>query len=330
VKLRNLLLIGAFGIAGAAHASFEMMLLATNTGIHRFDPVNRVYLGKFAQNDGTMLDVAADKTHPGQAVAITADGSVMRYDFNSGLFLGGFHLGAYAANIKPHVSVMNNGNLLITNFDYGISSSRVRIFSPTGTLISNVVSGSGNSWPVNATELPNGNVFVSGRFYNSSSYDVYLNLFNTSGTYLNGAYLSNTNYAGSYTEFGWLGSKLVISCGADGRYISDAKFLSGTEYLSSSTMNFSSYYITANCTRWAEGHNGIGYAVQGVTTTSYQNFMYTYNPISDYVRNSGYAIPITDTVNNIAMVNAPEPGAFVAMAVGLGALCARRRKSAKH
>ena len=112
----------AVSFAAIGHASFEMMLIADNTNgvIHRYDPVNRVYLGSCGQ--GSLLPVtsmALDQTNGRAFVKQGTFLTAFNYSTGDALFSASSALGA--------IAYRENFGDLITSTSAGLTRATVTL-----------------------------------------------------------------------------------------------------------------------------------------------------------------------------------------------------------
>lgn len=319
-----------FAVSGAtaAQASFELMLMAGSEGIHRYDATNNIYLGKFGQNDGPYYEVLHDTTHPGEVLALNAYGAVNRFNAYTGQFLGGFSIPQVIYSLRPKISLMNDGRLLVTQYDSSANSGVVRIYSNSGTLLSTLATGSSSFIPTDAQQTPDGNIHVMYKFFSAGTYYYYKYLFNSSGGIVDGTIFESAVTNNLYSEMNLMGNNLVVSAGYGANDPTYAKIFAAPYSGTGTYMNWTSYYVTGGMTNWTFGHNNNGYMIHGFTSGSYVNKLYTYNPISNIARFTSVNVGTTDTISAISMINAPEPGAWIGIGVGcLGILMRRKRRA---
>lgn len=311
--------------AAAAHASFEMMLMAAGGGgIYRYDPQNNITLGKFGMAGSYYYDVALDPTRPGEVVAYSSYGTVDRYDYSTGEFRGGFSTAPFYANNRPQVSVVSNGNVLVTTYLQTGSVGTTRLYSSTGTLLNTLQAFGAAYETMDAMETPDGTLHTLVRYNNGGSFTYYLFNYTAGGTYTSYAAVA----AGVSEQFGnlsWVNDKLFIT--ASSAASSPAPMQSATApFTATSAISMNGYALINGATNWVGGHNGLGYMVHSYYSGSQYNRLYYYNPNNNQAGLSPVFIPISDQVLGTAIVTAPEPGSMIALGVGVAALLRKRRR----
>jgi hypothetical protein len=330
MKLRALLVFGLLGSVSASFASFEMMLVAGDEGIHRYDPQNNVVLGKFAQLDGAHLDVSLDPTRPGEVVSINSFGTINRYDYNTGEYRGGFSIGNIFVNEIPRVSVMASGNILVSAFLQSAGAPVTRMYSPTGALITSLDSFGPSYQTLDSIQAPGGSLHTLVRLSGFDGIDYFLGNFTETGSFTGLTQIVNDPVNG--TRFGTLGivnNKVVAASGyysttADQLYSFNSGFFDAPTAIS---VNVSVGSIGAS--NYVGGHNGYGYMIHSYSTSGTQrNRLYRYNPGSNFASLTSVNPALNDQIYGSAIVLAPEPGTMIALGLGLAAVVRRRKNSA--
>ena len=300
--------LGLFLLGSASSfASFEMMLLADNTNgvIHRYDPVNHVYLGSFGRGSiGAVLGLSLDQAN--NRVFIRQDNLVNVFDYNTGnqLFVG-FALGIgpvmYRSTFGDMISFSGTQllrqtvglNSLGNQILWTATSPGVTSFTTDGTLIygTNTVNGQMLSY----TGASIGSIF---------------------GTSLVNAILAGDSVPGMSVNES-TGGVFALSQ-TDKRY----NYWSGVSGTNIFQGNTSTLTTTTAITR----AHGIHQYILGTTPTGVglQKFYEDGNIFGAYTQVS---LPSAiGSINHAATVITPEPGTMIAIAVGLAALAKRRKK----
>ena len=314
--------------ASAAQAVFDMLLMAGEQGIHRYNPQGNAYLGKFAQNDGPILDIAPDHTHAGEVLSVTASGVVKRYNIYSGQLLSSFTIPAFTNDIRPKLSVMNDGRLLITTFEQSSNQSAVKIYTNSGDYIRTFATGYWGRHYSDALQLPNGGIMLNHHW--NFNWDWFgSTLFCES---------ENTDIqdAHEWLYQGWYYNESLDAWGnwgvvTPGRYIDDYR----AGYVAISPMYWSGGYMKLKHTvdgdrysNWTFGQNEWAYLVQGVGTSSNTNLLCVYDIPQRIGRYPGVNIGTNDRIKAVAVLSVPEPGAWIGLGVGcLGILMRRKRRA---
>lgn len=311
--------------AAAAHASFEMMLMAAGSGgIYRYDPQNNITLGKFGMAGAYYYDVALDPTRPGEAVAFSSYGTVDRYDYSTGEFRGGFSTAPFYSNVKPQVSVVSNGNVLVTTYLQTGSVGVTRLYSSTGTLLNTLQAFGSLYETMDAMETPDGTLHTLVRYNNGSNFSYFLFNYTAAGSYTGYA----TVASGVPEQFGnlsWVNNKLFITSSNNASNPSPMQS-STAPFTATSAITMNGYALINGATNWVGGHSGIGYMVHSYYSGSQYNRLYIYNPNNNQAGLTSVFIPISDQVLGSAIVTAPEPGSMLALGAGVAALLRKRRR----
>lgn len=328
MRWRAIGLVLAVSGATAAQASFELLLMAGNEGIHRYDATNNIYLGKFGQADAAYIDVVHDTSHPGEVLALNNFGAVNRYNVYTGQFLGGFRISSIDYVFRPKVSVMNDGKLLVTQFDTASNTGKVKIYTNSGTLVSTLTTGTNTFVPMDAQQTPDGSIHVLFKYAPGGTFSYYKYQYNTAGALTGANIFDSSSLDNAYSEMSLMGNNVVVSAGYLAINPGWCKVIAPPYSGTGTYVDFSSYYASTGMTNWAFGHNNNGYMIHGITSGSYVNKLYTYNPISNLARISSANVGTTDAITAISMINAPEPGAWIGIGVGcLGILMRRKRRA---
>ncbi len=325
MKFKSIAVASFLACIPLAHASFEMMILAGASGLHRYDPQNNVTLGRFGQLGGYYYDVALDPTRQGEVVALNSQGGVDRYDYSTGEFRGGFNPGGFYSNVKPQISVLGNGNILLTTYPLTLTYGTTKLYSPTGTLLNTLQQFGSSYQTLDSIEAPDGSLHTLVRETSGGLHTFYLFNYNQSGTYTGYANLGNsTTNTEVYSNLGWVNNKLFASTGISG--VAPSIQASSPPFNTTSFVSTNSYYPSGGFGNWVGGHNGIGYMVQSYLASSVRyNRLYYYSPTTNAAGLAPYSIPIDEQINGSAIVVAPEPGSMLVVGIGLACL-ARFRK----
>lgn len=308
-----------------AHASFELMLMYDDSidAIRRYDPVNRVLLGSFADGytgfNASANEMAVNKARPGTVSLMDVSGHLRTFDYSSGILVGSVNTGGSPlANIGMRsLKFTNSGDIIRV----AGTSSAPQTFSPlSGALINSWATYSGYS-TLDVAALDDGRFITLEQSFVSSQYRYSLFLRNAAGTYLAGL----TNYLVSASADAQSSVTLL------GNTVFAAGHQSGPDVYSS-VLNGSSFGTALDLPSFSNvgtgstsvefGHQGAGYIVQRDTGSAMR--MYHVDGIGGFF-GVQYSMPFTGSVTSIAVVNAPEPMSLVAMGVGAAWLVRRRR-----
>jgi hypothetical protein len=294
----------AVSFAAIGHASFEMMLIADNTNgvIHRYDPVNRVYLGSFGQ--GSLLPVfsmALDQTNG--RVFVKQNNFLTAFNYATGEALFS------AVTENGVIAYRENFGDLITGTSSGLTRSTVTL---TGIGASNTFAASAPSYPELTTD--GSNVFLA-----NPANGTFVKYSGSSTATTTEVSPADANLAGDTIP-----SMMTSQSGA-------FHFaLSATErryYVTSSTVNsvragsISTLTTTREITR---GHGEYGYYL-GTTATGFgiQKFFENGNNYQNFTQ---VALPSQiGSINSAVTVVAPEPGSMIALGIGVAALLRNRK-----
>jgi hypothetical protein len=293
----------AVSFAAIGHASFEMMLIADNTNgvIHRYDPVNRVYLGSFGQ--GSLLPVtsmALDQTNG--RVFVKQDTFLTAFNYATGeaLFSTSTNAGAiaYRENFGDLITSTSLGLLRLGVSMSGFGITSVYSGAPASTQITSDGSSVFIANPANGT-------FVK---YSGSS------TATTTVTTSSNAGLTGDTIAGMMTSQS--GAFHFALSATDRRYYV-------TTSLANSVVSGSASTLTTT-TAITRGHGEYGYYL-GATATGFgiQKF---YENGDNFQNFTQVALPSQiGSINSAVTVVAPEPGSMIALGIGVAALLRKRK-----
>ena len=296
----------AVSFAAIGHASFEMMLIADNTNgvIHRYDPVNRVYLGSFGQ--GSLLPVtsmALDQTNG--RVFVKQDTFLTAFNYATGeaLFSTSTNAGAiaYREDFGDLITSTSLGLLRLGVSMSGFGITSVYSGAPASTQITSDGSSVFIANPANGT-------FVK---YSGSS------TATTTVTTSSNAGLTGDTIAGMMTSQS--GAFHFALSATDRRYYV-------TSSLANSVVSGSASTLTTT-TAITRGHGEYGYYL-GATATGFgiQKFFENGDNFQNFPQ---VALPSQiGAINSAVTVVAPEPGSMIALGIGVAALL-RKRKAGK-
>jgi hypothetical protein len=330
MKLRALLVFGLLGAVAASFASFELMLLAGNNGVHRYDPQSNVLLGRFAEYDGTIYDVAVDSTRPGEAVTLTSNGGVNRYDYSTGEFRGGFTVGGFFNNERARISVMANGNILYTAYTVAESRPITKMYSSTGVLLSTLDAFGSSYQSLDSIQTSDGKIRTLVRTSSGTGFIFFVFNYSSAGVYEGFATIESGSIANNtFGNLGIMNGRLWASSGnlaADpGRLAYWPGSITGTP----TQIIISSYTIASGATNYVGGHNGIGYMMHSFFDLGVRkNRLIRYNPNINAANSTVFVNGLDDQIYGSAIVVAPEPGTMIALGLGLAAVVRRRKNSA--
>lgn len=311
-------------VASQAFASFEMMLLATSDGIMRYDPINRVNLGTFGVAQ-FHEDVAIDPTNIGQCLTVTAYG-ISRYDYNSGMYLGGFALSTTGSVSSPRIHVLSTGNLLVVNQISGDTNPEARIYSPTGALITTIAT---TGAVFDAIQGPTGGIHVLTRRARGANWDFVVQNFGSSGTGLSSSTSVITDNSGEEAvgTLGVVGSQIFSNAGRGSGVFYTMRF--NPSATTATQVQSTNQVVPPGFTNWVGGHNGSGFMIKSSynsTTQRHYNAVYGFLPSLPRVNLDHAMAYDTGAVYASAIVVAPEPGTIIALGIGLAAIARRKKR----
>jgi hypothetical protein len=327
--MRSLLVLSLTVCAFAAEASFDLMYLpdVQTNRVHRFDPVNRLYLGSFSTS--TSRFIAAHNNSP---YVVAGSSTILAiYQGSTGEFVN-------AANtFGDTVTMTPSGNVLAFS---GASSFRELTLPNATTVVSSSLSGLPDARGIVAIGT---NRFAVGR---DTGGNLVLNSYSSSGATL----FSSVQVAASATVAGdvattgmgvstasngtvqvWFTWRTNTGAVTLGRYN-----ISGSTATISDTINLTGFSTAdSEATQSVMGGHGGSCFIVGpdATTPSLTRIIHMgafgsgSTQISNYTTNS-FSVPATAPWSG-ANVVAPEPGSLAALALGLVALMRRRTRAGR-
>lgn len=309
-----------------ARASFELMLMYDDSQdiIRRYDPVNRVLLGSFANGYTGFSSIAnvmaLNKSRPGTVSLMDQSGYVRTFDYSSGILVNGVNTaGTPLINLGIRsLKFTNSGEIIRVRS----GTAAPQVFSPlTGALISTWSTFSAYT-TMDVAPLADGRFITLEQSFSAGLYRYSLFLRNSSGGYISGllSYVTSTD-ADIQNSITMLGNT-VFASGNPGSPEIFTSVLTGTTFGTAVDIpSFSN--VGTGSTSVEFGHQGAGYLVQRDTGSTMR--MYHVDGMAGFF-GTQYAMPFTGSVTSIAVVNAPEPMSLVAMGVGAAWLVRRRRR----
>ena len=304
--MRSTLIALLIAVAGAASASFELVLALdyTNGLVHRIDGENSIYMGSFGGNrlvspTGLAVQQSTNRVHVYDSVLR----SVLSFDYNTGEQVAevAINAGGFA-----QLSLANNGDFLVTDF----SSLSSRRFSQSGTLQATFTAPAGSVGGRAIMQAPDGNYYVA---WSGSSV---ISRHNAAGTLL-GTAVSATPGINDTRQMFIQNNQVVISGGGSGKWMKATYSSSG---LWGSPIETSAFTYTYGA---SGGHLNTIYV--GGYNTSATGLLSSYHMTSGTLT-STFTIPGAGSIAAVGTVVAPEPGTWAAMGLGAMTLIRRRRR----
>lgn len=294
----------AAALVGAAHASYELMLVADSgtNSIHRFDASSGAYLGSFGAGRFSALTSIAVNASTGMCyVSDFNRGTISEFDYSNGLLMNEFLV--YGTSGAPrNVAVLPTGDLLVAG-----QSGLVRL-STYGSLVRTYATGAyagcgyspdGYAYGVDASSTL--------RRYNASS----------------GALSGVTTLPSISISFYW---QMAFS-GPVG-YLADPDHQGVRSLTSANPPVSANLYLTPTVDKpraLAFGHGPTLYVAGVNAANSAQGIVQTYSTVSGSMYQTvSFGQSQLKNPMSIAVVVAPEPSSIAAL--GLGALLILRRK----
>lgn len=290
-----------FGSCAAACASFELVLALDNTGrVHRFDGITGAYFGSFGNGSMTgPLGMAIDRSN-GRAYVGDVGNVVQVWNYNTGNFINMFSVGSASVS---SLWLDNSNNLLIG------TNSGIRRYTTSGTFL-NAFGG-----VVDYNGVSQG---PDGAYYAVDNSSDRLARFSSSFVFTGSVPLPGAPPAQQW-QIQWAGNQ---------GYVADAEkvvmFTAGaTAPVLGSSYNPGNMDLVFGVgighgpRRYASGGNVGGTAPVIHAFSDLGGVFFPQNTIT----HSGPSYFV-----DLQVVAAPEPGSWLAGAVGLSALVLRRRK----
>lgn len=297
------------GVAGAAQASFEMLLSVdfSAAAIRRYDGQTGAFLGSFgAGYMSTPAGLTINQSRNEAYVHDRASRRIFAFNYNTGEYLRDFDTGS---EFYSWISTDNSGNILISSTDAG-SKNQMRRYSPTGTLL--------NTWNMpavgpmySAAQSSNGSIWAIDNYASPNS----IHRFGTgSPNALNSYSLGGTTGIG-----GEIRSSNGIVYFPSGSGTTYSYFHESTP-TTVNVINLSSYFGFAPGIGF--GHGNIAYFAG---SNAADGVIYRRNLATGFMAKIVTA-PGVD-FSSLAVVVAPEPATCTILTFGVLAALRRRRSS---
>lgn len=313
------------GTAGAALASFDLMYLpdASQARVHRYDPVNRAYLGSFATSATRFVGAHVNSTN----VVTGTSSPVAVYNGSTGEFISG------SITFGTAASMLASGNFVALS---GATSFRETSVPNLTTVVSSGLSGILEARAITGTSSHR---YAVGR---DVAGNLVLNTYSLSGAFFHSSTVASdaslaadvtTSSLGLSTSITgqvqlWLTWRTNTGTVRMGRYT-----VSGNATLLSDTLSLSGFSTAnSNATQAVMGGHGSSCFVVGPdsadplqTRITKVLAFGTSSLIGDTYTTSAFSVPQAVAWNG-ANVVAPEPGTMAALGLGLVVLLKRRKK----
>jgi hypothetical protein len=322
---RSCLLVGAFGFASVASASFELMLVQSALAdpgtiihrVHRVDPVSGVNLGSFVigpESRGLAASISR-----GELYTIDINGNLRVFDYSTGLRKRQAYIGL--GSISDFVIGPGGDSLLIANgtgsihrYDLNSTAYATTAVASNPGIVSRLAYNATNNW-IYALNTPLGR--VDGY---SPSGNSWINL-------------QSEGFAlGLGLTFGQMTHSPVFPGGAYGTLTLGTSGAMNLQYVSSSGQfsGFGSFAVGetghSSIDTTAASHNG--YYQIGRDSSNPSLIRITEKDVAGYTMNTVTLSGVNGGVRNVATVLAPEPGSMAVLGLGLAALLKRRKQKA--
>jgi hypothetical protein len=330
--MKQLALLAAIAATSNAFASFDLGLVLqeytfpngpNQPTITRWDPVNRMELGRFAVPGFiTTTKLMLDPSDPGVVTGATLSGGALRlnrYNYSTGQYLGQSTVSVSATAITS-ADMLSGGTMLLTGSNAG--SGFARLMSSTGAIIRSYVLPSGTTGVIDAFIGDDGIVHVLSRQVGTTTGNKFtLTSHAPNSSAIAASLLIQDNTTTWLTNIVRQGN--VLAVGAP--YLSDRKAvtLSGTG-LSLNGSFVGGYYVATS--KILSGH---GNMIHGFGYDSAQTRMYVSSAIIDNTLGDTYFFNTNAAYGNIydaVVVVAPEPGTLLALGAGAAAMLRRRKR----
>lgn len=311
--VNKVLACSLFAVAGvtSSFASFEMLLAVDfSYGIvRRFDGETGAALGTFGA--GYMYTAAAITVNQSLGRAFVYDRTsrnIFSFNYNTGEYIQNWSTGC---QYYSWMSTDNSGNIIVCGSDAG-GASVMKRFSPTGSVQATYNIPAGVN-VFSAAQTADGAVWAISGY--ASPYGMYR--FAAGG--------------GNYTNFYPSGG--VTANGGDARAIGNKVYFStsNTDHVSwfdtASPATISSWNVSSKITNvlGISGGHGSSLYLAGADATTGNGVIYRLNTATGYYGQVTTPMP-TVTFASLAVVAAPGPGTWLAIAGGCAAMALRRRK----
>jgi len=312
--MRNLLILLACGQSVAAMASYELLLALDNPGsggvqVRRFDPVSGTSFGSFGKGyiPNPPYGMAVDQA-TGMCYVSTFSRTLLRFNYNTGLFLGEY---SAAAASGGRITVNRTGQIVWAD------GGTIRLLDTYGKQQNSFTAAGASSFS-SAIQAANGNYYALENNLNR------MYCFNQSGSFVSWTGLGTSPY--SYNQLSTAGGKVLFSStdpGAgfrDRLYVFDTTPTGQANFTTIAPTGVGNYSIRGT----AIGHDNTAYfSGLNTVTGNYGVGKISLNTGSQY----GFFGEGTFTFGlGMQAVVAPEPSTMIIFGMGLSAIVARRRR----
>lgn len=333
MEMRQLSVFVVLGsLTTVSMASYELAMFTNGSlGISRYDPVNRVSLGTFGTNSLGQYSgpvIGTDPLRPGRLSVFNGDGAVRIFNYSTGILTGQFGTvdTTYYGNGPLRFTAMTNGNYAITGYSGASPAQKTRILTTGGSLISTLSPFGSLYFPLSTAQGTDNRIYQLVRYdLSGGNYAYYSFVFDAVGSYQGYNDLGTVADANAYGNVVAANGRVYYSSGAGTSSLNFKWHPNGASQTVSGLSGYN-YFITNGWTNMVVGHNGNLHLIQSsYNGTNYTNRWYTYDAGTNYM-SVNHQMASTEYIGSLAMVIAPEPATWGALALGSLVLIRRRKK----
>lgn len=321
--------------ATSSYASFELLLAlqqftpsgaSPETSLVRYDPINRVYLGRTALiGVGTDAKMALNPTAPGTVdvfQVVSNSLNIRRYDYSTGVLVSDLNPGISMQTLNAAHYNSSGQMLLSGNFATVGGNHQARLYSPTGLGVRFYTMPSGVTSALDAILGPDGHTYVLSRAPGTISASRYiLTTYNPSqSTIVSTFTFSDNQPSGIHHSLVLAGNRMNVG----GLNFSSRRIITVSGTVLGDIGNAGGWATTTQSLAMGHGDivHGLGYNTATSQTvlssarlsTSLGDTFFNFNNSS------------LGTVYDTAVVIAPEPASLLAIGLGSAFLLRRKRR----